>query len=587
MSIFGNNIIIIQNGATGYNSVKTGLSFDAETAGDGITLADGKTYRSGDLKPTWVEVQNLLGISIENKYQGNSASNEFDYWKERLGEVDLVSGTAAKLTEYGEAGSLVNIGAYLNQMPNFKAYLDKNPIVRLSITGNTDTGAIYFSPYFDGVNDIERMPLMRTDWVRKLLDGDGPFTAEACGQTAAPVYSPCMPLAGTLDIETVTKDGSGVEIVTKDYDSGGNIIGKMNETGSMSGIDAVNMLRGYIDEAYHGYYGTERSDLYIGQNAAWDADELVALLRCVVANPQTLNGTDSVQGLFSREDDNNQRRVDMMRFAGHLFGVRGLESRQDYLYLDTDGTMKDARQQPEAYRAMERMNAMAKEGLLSRSFMDMSAESSSTMLENDLGFMHYDYNQTQTILNATKLQADQGEQYMAVMLPVALWMDGTEGGRYMRFTESWRSVKTDGWGISRAGTDGNPDKLNAALKLIDFAYTDKGMILMSYGPDAFIKTNPDGSYATFLFNGQEMPEIADATYQELWDKANGNYTNCARMYLGSTLSFAKSQAFEYQCTHEVGKEGARHISNAIGLGVLRHPELEVTENPWYTSVPTV
>ena len=65
--------------ATGYNSVKTGLSFDAETAGDGITLADGKTYRSGDLKPTWVEVQNVLGISIENKYQGNSASNEFDY----------------------------------------------------------------------------------------------------------------------------------------------------------------------------------------------------------------------------------------------------------------------------------------------------------------------------------------------------------------------------------------------------------------------------------------------------------------------------------------------------------------------------
>ncbi len=80
----------------------------------------------------------------------------------------------------------------------------------------------------------------------------------------------------------------------------------------------------------------------------------------------------------------------MMRFAGHLFGVRGLESRQDYLYLDTDGTMKDARQQPEAYRAMEKMNAMAKEGLLSRSFMDMSAESSSTMLENDLGFIHYD-----------------------------------------------------------------------------------------------------------------------------------------------------------------------------------------------------
>jgi putative aldouronate transport system substrate-binding protein len=51
----------------------------------------------------------------------------------------------------------------------------------------------------------------------------------------------------------------------------------------------------------------------------------------VVANPQTLNGTDSVQGLFTREEANNQRRVDMIRLAGHLFGVRGMESRQDYL----------------------------------------------------------------------------------------------------------------------------------------------------------------------------------------------------------------------------------------------------------------
>ena len=84
--------------ATGYNSTKTGLSLDAEVAGEGITLADGVTYHAGDLKPTWVEVQNILGIKIEDKYQGNTAANEFDYWKERMGDIDMVSGTAAKLT---------------------------------------------------------------------------------------------------------------------------------------------------------------------------------------------------------------------------------------------------------------------------------------------------------------------------------------------------------------------------------------------------------------------------------------------------------------------------------------------------------
>ena len=572
--------------ATGYNSSKTGLFFDAETAGEGITLADGNTYNAGDLKPTWVEVEKELGMVFEDKYQGNSATKEFEYWKEQLDQVDMVSGTALTLTEYGEAGSLVNIGEYLDQMPNFKAYLEKNPIVRLSITGNTDTGAIYFSPYFDGVNDIERMPLMRTDWVQKLLDGEGEFTADASKELAAAVYEPYMPTSGKIDIDVVTEDGTAVETITKDYDTAGNIVEKMNAAGTIDGVTAVNMLRQYIDEAYNGYYGTNRSNLYIGQNAAWDADELVALLRCVVSNPQTLNGTDSVQGLFSREDDNNQRRVDMFRFTGTLFGVRGLESRQDYLYVDTDGSLKDARQQVATYEALDRMHAMVQEGLISEAYVNASSESSSTYLENDMGFMHYDYNQTQTILNNTKLQ--EGEKYMAVMVPVARWYDGTsDDGVYMRFTESWRSVKTDGWAISKAGVGDDQDKLNAALSLIDFAYTDKGMILMSYGPDAFIKTNDDGSYVTFNFNGEEMPVIADATYEELWDKAQGNYTNYARYYLGSTLSFAKSQAFEYQCTSEVGKEGAGHISNAIALGTIKHVELAVADNSWYTSTPTV
>ena len=572
--------------ATGYNSAKTGLFFDAEVAGEGVTLADGNIYHSGDLKPTWVEVQNVLGVTFEDKYQGNNTTKEFEYWKDRLNEVDMVSGTAATLSEYGETGALVNIAEYLDQMPNFKAYLDANPIVRLSITGNTSTGAIYFSPYFDGVNDIERMPLMRVDWVQKLLDGEGEFTAEACGNTAEPVCEPYMPTEGVVEIDVVTPDGTAVETISKNYDAAGNIVEKMNAVGSMSGVDAVNMLRTYIDEAYDGYYGTNRSNLFIGQNAAWDADELVALLRCVTANAQTLNGTDSIQGLFTREDNNNQRRVDMFRFAGVLFGVRGLESRQDYLYVDEYGLLRDARQEEATYEALEKMNAMVEEGLISKAFVDMSEESTKTYLQNDLGFMHYDYNQTQTVYNATVL--NEGEKYMAVMVPVACWYDGTsEDGVYMRFTESWRSVKTDGWGISKAGVGDDTNKLNAALSLIDFAYSDKGMILMSYGPDAFIKTNEDGSYVTFNFNGTEMPVIADATYAELWEKASGNYTNYARQYLGSTLSFAKSQAFEYQCTQEVGKEGAGYISNAIGLGTIKHPELALTANPWYTSVPTV
>ena len=143
--------------ATGYNNADTGLFFSAKIAGEGITLADGNTYHTGDLKPTWVAVSEKLNINFVNKYQGNSASNEFKYWQEQLDQVDMVSGTATQLSEAGVAGKVINLALYLDAMPNFKKYLEENPIVRLSITGNVDNGAIYFSPYFDGVDDIERM----------------------------------------------------------------------------------------------------------------------------------------------------------------------------------------------------------------------------------------------------------------------------------------------------------------------------------------------------------------------------------------------------------------------------------------------
>lgn len=577
--------------ATGYQKTTQGISFkDASVFNgqDSMVLADGKEYRVGDLKPTWAELSNRLGIDFVDLWTGaGSAEKEFKVWQEKLGEVDMVSGSVSILNENGVAGKLVNIAEYLDHMPNFKAYLDANPIVRLSITGDTETGAIYFSPYFDGVNDIERMPLMRTDWVEKLLNGAGDFTAAASNNLAAAEYEPYMPTSGKVTVDAVNKEGTAVIQLTKDYDKAGNIIKVMNDAlaaGTVTGVEAVNMLRAYIDAAYNGYYGTNRADLFIGQNAAWDADELVALLRCVVANPQTLNGTDTVQGLFSREDSSNQRKVDVFRFAGTLFGVRGLESRQDYLYVGNDGLLHDARQEEATYVAIERMNDMVREGLISSSFVNNQAESSTTMLEKDLGFMHYDYNQTQTIFNETKLQ--DGEKYMAVMVPVARWNDGT-GETYMRFTESWRSVKTDGWAISLAGVGDDTDKLHAALAIIDYAYSKEGQILMSYGPDEFIAKNADGSLKMFNFNGQEWPVISDATYKELWDRENGNYTNYARHYIGSTLSFAKSQSFEYQCTHVVGKEGAGYISTAIGLGTIKHPELALTDNPWWTSVPTV
>ena len=579
----------------GYNNEQTGIFFHAKTIGDGgtITLPDGNTYRAGDLKPTWVELSNVLGVKFEDRWQGQGGDKEWEYYESQLDQVDMITANASTIKEQGIAGALVNLADYMDYMPNFKAYLDANPIVKLSITADVEEGdfqgAIFFSPYFDGVDDIERMFLMRYDWVEKLLNTDEDLADSKPVKTG--VYQPYMPTSGKLTIDTVSADGSSVVQVTKDYDAYGNIVEKMNAAGSIDGNTAVKMLREYIDKTYGGFYTPDhRADLFIGQNSCWDADELVALLRCVVSNPKTLNGTDTIQGIFCREDNNLGRQVDTIKMAGHLFGVRGVESRNGGMWIDSDGTLHDYRMEVDTYEALGRMHDMAEEGLISQSYINGSEENTKSMLQNDLGFMHYDYNQTQTGSNQY-LQTDEGERYSPVINPVARWYDGTDpNGVYMRFTESWRSVKgSNCWGIVKAGIGDDMNKLYACLALIDYAYSREGTILMSYGPDAFLKHDASGNVVTFDFNGEQWPEISDEVEADVWDpnRGGGSYTNYARYYLGSTLSFKKSQAFEFECTHEIGQIGGQMISRAIALGVLKHPFLSInTDNMWYTSLLT-
>ena len=575
--------------AAGYQKTNEAISFkDADVVGDGLTLA-GTTYHTGDLKPTWAYLSEYLGITFEDDFTGaGSAAKEYAYWENNLGDVDIIAGSATVLNDAGAQGKVINLADYLDQMPNFKAYLEENQIARLSITGNTSSGAIYFSPYFDGNNDIERMPLMRADLVRELLDGDTAYKG-ANRTLATAVYEPYMPTTGTVAVESLNAAGDGTQTITKDYSKYGNIIDKMNAAGTLTGDQAVQMLRDYIDATYGDTYA-KRSDLFLGYDAAWDADELVALMRCAAASLTDTDGNAMVP-LYSRETNNNQRDVDMFRFAGTLFGVRGTESRQDYLYFDKDGNLHDGRGEADMYEACERMNALVQEGLLQTE----GSGTSKDYLTKNAGLVSYDYNQTQTIYNNTI----NGIEYVAVMVPVAKWNDGT-GDQYMRFTESWRSVKTDGWAISAAGVEGNADKLNAALTLIDYAFSVQGQITMSYGPDDFIKVK-DASvevttwadvakkYETFDFNGQAMPVVSDDCFNTCAELTGGNYTNFARRYLGSTLNgFPKSQAFEYQMTSEVGKKGSAILSAAISYGTIKHPDLAVrTDNMWYTSVPTV
>ena len=441
-----------------------GISFSEET------LLDGVNYQKGDLKPEWKTRRDRLGIEIEDHYGGDSDSANFIRWQEKLGNIDMLSVSAVQMTEAGEAGELVDLAEYLDRMPHFKAFLEENPIVRMSLSLSTDedhAGAVYASPYLSDPGEIEDMPYMRAGWVKTLLDGSGEFSAEMSGRTALPVYQPYMPVEGKIGIEVAKADGSGTETIHKDYDRAGNIIAKMNAAGAMSGVDAVNMLRSYIDEAYNGYYGKTRSDLFLGVNAAWDADEMVALLRCVLANSATLNPEGNVTGLFTPQENSNASRAGLYRLAGQLFGVRGLDS-DGWLYVDKAGQIHDARCEQTAYDALLKMNEMSREGLIS-TFYANAGQNIQNAQDPALykGFMSF-ASRGERFCDA---EGVPDEAYSPVMFPVSLWNDGSSE-TYMRFAENVGKVQPGGWAVSVKAVEGDGNRLNACLALIDQLYAD-------------------------------------------------------------------------------------------------------------------
>lgn len=667
------------NIAIGHNSNITGAFYNDLKSQ--ITLPDGKNYEDGNLKPAWAQLGKDLNIKFSDAYHGwatnanltnilagNDGAN--------YANIDLLTSDLSFAVSAAASGtSVLNLANYLDAMPNFKAFLEANPIVYLSLLQdgmNTTDGkgqTLYVAPYFDGNDDIERYCIVRQDWVKKLLDGTdalaeaGTAYKDSCAQSTSAVSY--MGTTGKYEIESANEAGTGKVTIVKNYDAAltaaknestplgaaykaiagaaytgesGNIVDIMNAAlaakSDATGSQLVSLYRAYIDVCYEDkaqggayYTSSTRSNLFNGYDACWDVDDLVAILRCVKTNAKTLVGDKQIAGIVPRSGQND-RTPDMVRLAAQLYGVKGADSRFEYTYIDNQGNLQDARNDKDFYQAFVNMNTLTKEGLI-EDYSGISAFTFAKATTKDKdAFMMYDYSQTQTLDGFTK--TDPATYYLSpIVTPVSKWDVDGDGNHtdIMRFTESWRSTKTSGLMLNGAlANTGNEEKLKAAIQLVDYLYSEDGQIVSTYGPMAnangaggFWYNEPlanqnetdTSKYFTYKgvkysgtnYKGKITPTVTTNLLDSFGDKSvNGfklsdneniakakyNFTNYARMLIGSTLPVGvKDQSFENQLTSNCGKAGADKVGANLALGTVKGLTLEINENNWwYTCVPT-
>ena len=146
--------------------------------------------------------------------------------------------------------------------------------------------------------------------------------------------------------------------------------------------------------------------MYIGENAAYNTDELIALMRVIKANPYLLTGDSKAEIEIFLPKGESSEAVDSVVELMQLWGVRGTESPKGNFYFASDGTQEgegtlNALETTKAsYEALDYLSALYDEGLILGNFYTSSSTVSTTRYLNQYfkknttyksyGFMMYD-----------------------------------------------------------------------------------------------------------------------------------------------------------------------------------------------------
>jgi len=616
-------------------SGKQGISL---VKGTFYNTVENVNYTEGDLLPTWKALASLVNADIKDASVYGQGSDADTYtavstagYKSETEDgqmIDLFYNTTANINAMGSAQEAVNLLNYLEHMPYFSAWLDANPTMKKTImVGN----AIYYTPYFDGYQDVERMFVMDTNLAKAVLDaanfdafdttingGSNPAANVVQSGTYQPYVNADFNYAADTTVDVL--NGTKVEQITIKKTE--NIIKKQNAklAAGVTGKELAQDFRAYLDAAYGEYIGAGKlyenySDIFVSEKAAYNADELIALMRLVKANPGVISGDPNmeIEGLSPRGGANN--RVDNMADFMQIWGIQGMTSKKDMLYFDANGNLNDASLTLQTYEGVENLSAIYDEGLIMGDFYMKSDSIGSTYYLNKYfakteagggyAFMLYDY-AASTGASNTKVDgigtdpAKVAEGFTPatgvrpILPPLAYWGNKAEfnpltqhlrdltGKSLLRYSEENRSLKANAWCIPTSS-----DNIEGACAVMDVLFAKEGNRIQDFGPN-------DGKYWTLgTVAGVEAPVMSTAIKQMIGSSSTDFWT-FMRAYVGSThgVGHVRSTAIQIQSCNAYAQVGLNNLENAIAYGVVnfnlvdKDPEATSTGYTWDSTVPT-
>lgn len=517
-----------------------------------MTLPNGDVVTAGMLKPVWTQVASALNIDIQDvTIQDQKASEMMQTAStDAFAGANIFGGNsvATDFMNYGSRGMFVNLVDMMDQgyMPNFARYLQDNPSIKSAITAYD--GGIYYVPYIAEINTFARAFVARETWVTDLLDAAGANYDTAAYTTYYDGF-----LIGS-NARTGSNGGSvipkaGVTITKK---TSQNIIEIQNALATKNGKTLTEALITYINDNYD--YSTP-SELYLGEKAAYDIDELVALMRCIKANPGYLTGgkADVVWPFFVRQ---SSYREDLLRLGTYFDGVKahGADSYGSRWYIDENNTVQYTYTTEGMYDVLNYLSDMEAEGLFYADTYDLNNKTNfrSKLWGTDAsdapayGWMTYDW-------IASSTTDDLNPDTVVMLPPVA-----NVNGAWQYYIDNGRAIKSDGWAISVKGNASDAE-LHRSCALLDYFFTEEGDQLQNYGMDMILVEGetyhgPDGI---------DYPKYNDWLYENL-PLANGDMSTFLRDWIGSQIpiGYQKNIGFEYQYTSARGFAGWALLTNS-------------------------